>query len=88
MFEIQSEWMRIVQNAGENEVERAKQQLKTSLMGGMDSTSQLCEEIGRQMLTLGRRMSPQVCEKNNNNEQIVKKNAKKCFLFTCPLPLN
>ena len=80
--------MRIVQNAGENEVERAKQQLKTSLMGGMDSTSQLCEEIGRQMLTLGRRMSPQVCEKNNNNEQIVKKNAKKCFLFTCPLPLN
>lgn len=59
LFEIQSEWMRIVQNAGDNEVERAKQQLKTSLMGGMDSTSQLCEEIGRQMLTLGRRMSPQ-----------------------------
>lgn len=59
LFEIQSEWMRIVQNAGDNEVERAKLQLKTSLLGGLDSTSQLCEEIGRQVVTLGRRMSPQ-----------------------------
>jgi len=59
LFEIQSEWMRITQNCGDNEVDRAKHQLKTSLLGNMDSTSQLCEEIGRQMLTIGRRMSPQ-----------------------------
>ena len=40
------------------EVERAKQQLKANVLMHQDGTSAVCEDIGRQMLTYGRRMTP------------------------------
>ena len=42
----------------DEEVERAKTQLKASMLLMQDGSSAVCEEIGRQMLTYGRRMSP------------------------------
>ncbi|CEM05771.1 unnamed protein product [Vitrella brassicaformis CCMP3155] len=43
-------------NITEEEVNRAKLQLKTQMLGALDSTTSIAEEIGRQLLVYGRRM--------------------------------
>lgn len=58
MSNIMYELVRLSYNTSEEEVERAKTQLKTSLLGGLDGSTAVCEDIGRQMLTYGRRLSP------------------------------
>ncbi|RCI12296.1 hypothetical protein L249_0272 [Ophiocordyceps polyrhachis-furcata BCC 54312] len=52
------EWMRLCTNVSEAEVERAKAQLKSSLLLSLDGTTALAEDVGRQIITTGRRMSP------------------------------
>jgi len=46
----------LVHNATEEEVERGKRQLKTTLFGNLDSTTAIAEDIGRQLLVYGRRV--------------------------------
>jgi processing peptidase subunit beta len=58
MFNVQNEWMRICNNLSDFEVERAKNALKTSLFTYLDGSTPVCEDIGRQMLTYGRRIPP------------------------------
>jgi processing peptidase subunit beta len=58
MFQFQNDWVRICVNATEAEVERAKTQLKSSFLTQLDGTTPICEDIGRQMLLYGRRMTP------------------------------
>ena len=48
--------VRLCHNVTDEEVVRAKTQLKANMMMQLDSFSQTCEDIGRQMLTYGRRM--------------------------------
>eukprot|EP00730_Choanoeca_flexa_P000609 TRINITY_DN10267_c0_g1_i2.p1 TRINITY_DN10267_c0_g1~~TRINITY_DN10267_c0_g1_i2.p1 ORF type:complete len:491 (+),score=134.11 TRINITY_DN10267_c0_g1_i2:51-1523(+) len=55
-FEVTQEWLRVSQNATDAEVNRAKTQLKAALLFSVDTLQSLNDEIGRQMLTLGRRM--------------------------------
>mmetsp|Transcript_15413 Transcript_15413/g.17457 ORF Transcript_15413/g.17457 Transcript_15413/m.17457 type:complete len:471 (-) Transcript_15413:177-1589(-) len=45
-------------NVTEEEVARARTQLKATMLSQLDGSSQICEDIGRQMLTYGRRMTP------------------------------
>ncbi|ORZ34084.1 mitochondrial processing peptidase beta subunit 1 [Catenaria anguillulae PL171] len=52
------EWLRLALAPSEGEVATAKQQLKTSLLLSLDGTTPVAEEIGRQMLAYGRRLSP------------------------------
>ncbi|KAF4504244.1 hypothetical protein G6O67_008420 [Ophiocordyceps sinensis] len=52
------EWMRLCVNVSEAEVERAKAQLKASLLLSLDGTTAIAEDIGRQLITTGRRMMP------------------------------
>lgn len=52
------EWSRLSQSVTEAEVERAKAQLKASILLSLDGTTALAEDIGRQIVTTGRRMSP------------------------------
>lgn len=44
------------------EVERAKSQLKASLLLSLDGTTAIAEDIGRQLVTTGRRFSPKQIE--------------------------
>lgn len=50
--------VRLVHKTSDEEVERAKTQLKANMLMQLDGSSAICEDIGRQMLTYGRRMTP------------------------------
>ncbi|KAK7036725.1 Mitochondrial-processing peptidase subunit beta [Paramarasmius palmivorus] len=52
------EWTRMSIAPTEVEVERAKSQLKAGLLLSLDGTTAIAEDIGRQIVTTGRRMSP------------------------------
>jgi len=55
---IIKEWVRISLKSNENELQRAKNKLKSSLLLQLDGTFSIAEDIGRQYLTIGRRMNP------------------------------
>ncbi|KAF9453122.1 hypothetical protein P691DRAFT_801991 [Macrolepiota fuliginosa MF-IS2] len=56
------EWTRMSVGPSEVEVERAKSQLKAALLLGLDGTTAIAEDIGRQLVTSGRRLTPQQIE--------------------------
>merc|ERR1711959_401153 len=56
------EWSRLSFQVGDAEVERAKAQLKASLLLGLDGTTAVAEDIGRQLVTAGRRLAPKEIE--------------------------
>ena len=49
--------VRLCHRTTEEEVARARTQLKATMLAHLDSSSQVCEDIGRQMLTYNRRLS-------------------------------
>merc|ERR1711939_485820 len=57
------EWSRLSYNVSEAEVERAKAQLKASILLSLDGTTAVAEDIGRQIITTGRRMGPEEIER-------------------------
>jgi processing peptidase subunit beta len=60
------EWTRMAINPTTAEVERAKSQLKSSLLLSLDGTTAIAEDIGRQMITVGKRFTPKEIERNVN----------------------
>jgi len=57
MFYTLDNLVRLCHNVTDEEVDRAKTQLKANMLMQLDSFSNIAEDIGRQMLTYGRRMS-------------------------------
>lgn len=57
------EWCRLSYQVSEAEVERAKSQLKASILLSLDGTTAVAEDIGRQIITTGRRLSPEEVER-------------------------
>lgn len=57
------EWSRLSNNVTQVEVERAKAQLKASILLSLDGTTAVAEDIGRQLVTTGRRMTPSEIER-------------------------
>ena len=57
------EWSRLSYNVTQAETERAKAQLKASLLLSLDGTTAVAEDIGRQIITSGRRMTPEEVER-------------------------
>ncbi|XP_067908327.1 mitochondrial-processing peptidase subunit beta-like [Heterodontus francisci] len=53
----QGEWMRLCTSVTDSEVTRAKNTLKTHLVAQLDGTTPTCADIGRQVLSYGRRIS-------------------------------
>lgn len=58
MWYILDSMVRMCHTITEDEVERAKVQLKANILMNLDTHAQVAEDIGRQMLVYGRRMSP------------------------------
>jgi len=56
VYRLQEEWMRLCQGITDADVARAKNQLKASQLFLTDGTTAACDEIGRHMLSHGRRM--------------------------------
>jgi len=56
VYVAQREWMRLCTSVTDAEVQRAKNILKTNILLQFDGSTPICEDIGRQMLTYGRRM--------------------------------
>lgn len=50
-------------NVNGAEVERAKAQLKASILLSLDGTTAVAEDIGRQVITTGRRFTPEDIER-------------------------
>lgn len=57
------EWSRLSFSVSEAEVERAKAQLKASILLSLDGTTAVAEDIGRQIVTTGRRMEADEVER-------------------------
>lgn len=57
------EWSRLCFNVTSAEVERAKAQLKASILLSLDGTTAIAEDIGRQIITTGRRHGPEDVER-------------------------
>ena len=53
MFNIQHEWMRLATSVTDFEVNRAKNLLKTNMLLQLDGTTPICEDIGRQVCSIG-----------------------------------
>lgn len=66
--EIVKEWRRIMSgNISEGEVQRSKAQLKAALLLSLDGSTAIVEDMGRQIVTTGKRLSPEeVFEKVDN----------------------
>eukprot|EP00750_Incisomonas_marina_P015756 INCI18605.1.p1 GENE.INCI18605.1~~INCI18605.1.p1 ORF type:complete len:489 (-),score=91.44 INCI18605.1:160-1569(-) len=57
-FQTMENLVRLCHNVTAEEVARAKSQLKANMLMQLDGTAPIAEEIGRQLLTYGRRISP------------------------------
>ncbi|TIB81103.1 hypothetical protein E3Q22_01432 [Wallemia mellicola] len=58
------EWQRMSIAPTPAEVERAKSQLKASLLLGLDGSTAVAEDIGRQIVTTGKRLTPAEIEQS------------------------
>jgi len=57
------QWNRLSVDVSDAEVERAKSQLKASLLLSLDGSTASAEDIGRQLVTTGRRETPEEVER-------------------------
>ena len=58
MWYVTNNLVRLVHSPSQQEVDRAKVNLKAIMLMGLDGHSNVAEDIGRQLLTYGRRMTP------------------------------
>ncbi|XP_053576697.1 cytochrome b-c1 complex subunit 1, mitochondrial [Bombina bombina] len=70
----QGEWMRLCTSVTDSEIVRAKNVLKSALVGQLDGTTPVCEDIGRQVLNYGQRISLE--EWNSRIDAVSAKNVR------------
>ncbi|CAB3386497.1 Hypothetical predicted protein [Cloeon dipterum] len=86
LFNVQSQWMHLCNTVTEGEVARGKNLLKTNLLLQLDGTTPICEDIGRQLLTYGRRIPVHELEARIDavNAQQVRDICMKYIYDRCP----
>lgn len=57
-WHVMNNLVRLVHTPSDEEVERAKVNLKATMLMGLDGHSNVAEDIGRQLLVYGRRLTP------------------------------
>lgn len=85
-FYLQETWMRLCHSITRAEVERAKNELKTNMFLQLDGTTPICEDIGRQLLTYGRRIPHNELEARINavDVETVKRVCSRYIYDRCP----
>ncbi|ESN91657.1 hypothetical protein HELRODRAFT_96341 [Helobdella robusta] len=85
-FNLQGEWMRLCTSVTDSDVERAKNTLKTSLFGHLSDTTLTCDDVAKQALFLGRRVSYEEFENrlNSIDASTVRDVAYKYIYDKCP----
>ncbi|RKP13160.1 Metalloenzyme, LuxS/M16 peptidase-like protein [Piptocephalis cylindrospora] len=63
IYNIQKEWARLSVSVTDAEVLRAKQQLKAALLLQLDGSTAVAEDLGRQLVTTGKRVEPAEMER-------------------------
>jgi processing peptidase subunit beta len=58
VWTVMNNLVRLVHTVSEQEVERAKLSLKAGMLGELDGHAAVADDIGRQLLVYGRRMTP------------------------------
>jgi len=85
-YVMQREWMRLCTSVTDADVNRAKAALKTNLLLQLDGSTATCDNIGRQMLTYGRRISLPELNKRIDmvDAKVVKDISTKYIYDKCP----
>lgn len=83
---LQETWMRLCNSVTRAEVERAKNELKTNMFLQLDGSTPICEDIGRQLLTYGRRIPHNELEARIDavDAEVVKQVCTKYIYDRCP----
>uniref|UniRef100_A0A8D0XJL8 Cytochrome b-c1 complex subunit 1, mitochondrial n=1 Tax=Sus scrofa TaxID=9823 RepID=A0A8D0XJL8_PIG len=86
MFFLQGQWMRLCTSATESEVVRGKNILRNALVSHLDGTTPVCEDIGRSLLTYGRRIPLAEWESRiaEVDASVVREVCSKYFYDQCP----
>uniref|UniRef100_A0A7N5JA26 Ubiquinol-cytochrome c reductase core protein 1 n=1 Tax=Ailuropoda melanoleuca TaxID=9646 RepID=A0A7N5JA26_AILME len=86
MFFLQGQWMRLCTSATESEVLRGKNILRNALVSHLDGTTPVCEDIGRSLLTYGRRIPLAEWESRiaEVDASVVRKVCSKYLYDQCP----
>ncbi|XP_006893081.1 PREDICTED: cytochrome b-c1 complex subunit 1, mitochondrial-like [Elephantulus edwardii] len=86
MFFLQGQWMRLCTSATESEVVRGKNILRNALVSHLDGTTPVCEDIGRSLLTYGRRIPLAEWESRLSevDASVVREVCSKYFYDQCP----
>lgn len=83
---LQQTWMRLCNSVTKTEVERAKNELKTNMFLQLDGSTPICEDIGRQLLTYGRRIPHHELESRIDavDAETIKKVCTRYIYDRCP----
>ncbi|KAM5292807.1 cytochrome b-c1 complex subunit 1, mitochondrial [Ctenodactylus gundi] len=86
MFFLQGQWMRLCTSATESEVTRGKNILRNALISHLDGTTPVCEDIGRSLLTYGRRIPLAEWESRiaEVDAHVIREVCSKYFYDQCP----
>ncbi|XP_060060655.1 cytochrome b-c1 complex subunit 1, mitochondrial isoform X2 [Erinaceus europaeus] len=86
MFFLQGQWMRLCTSATESEVARGRNILRNALVSQLDGTTPVCEDIGRSLLTYGRRIPLAEWESRiaEVDARVVREVCSKYFYDQCP----
>ncbi|KAL0599840.1 Cytochrome b-c1 complex subunit 1, mitochondrial [Plecturocebus cupreus] len=86
IYVLQGQWMRLCTSTTESAVARGKNILRNALVSQLDGTTPVCEDIGRSLLTYGRRIPLAEWESRiaEVDASVVREICSKYFYDQCP----